>query len=340
MKRLIKPISFLFVALSIASCSKNKTGVEIVEESKRPLVDYEVIKGSDAFSYEFKNKSANYKSLEWRFGDDSLSSEDSPKHIYLTTGLFEVNLKGVSETGAMGRKLIKLNIHPDSVVKLTATKTGVANQVKFAIDVKAVVKSVLWTFSDVTPAVTSTDLSPVRTYAAGSFNAFKVKITTDKGSVVTISKFVTSEGIAENITASAVFTPSSNNTNSNENAAKIVDNNLDTKIYLGGVKLPFTLKFAYDVPQTVKIYAIGNANDSESRDPKIWTLEGSNDGNNWTVLDSQNLTTSLYARGGNKYKQLHYFPVANPRPFSIYKWTCTAMWTSTNFQISEFRLFR
>lgn len=343
MKRLIKPISFLFVALSIASCSKNKGGVEIVDdEGPRPFVDYQVVKSADGdpFSFEFKNKSTNFKNLEWRFGDDSLSTEDSPKHLYLTTGLYEVTLKGIGEGGATGKKLVKINIHPDSVIKIKTAKTGTANQIKYTVESKAAIKTIEWTFNEVNPAAKVTDLSPVRTYAAGSFNTFSVKVTTVKGSVINLSKSVTTEGLAENITAAAVMTPSSNNSNTNENAAKIVDNNLDTKVFLGSVALPLTFKFAYTAPQTVKIYGIGNANDSESRDPKVFTFEGSNDEANWEILDSQSLTTSLYTRGGGKFKQMHYFPIANPKPFAFYRLKVTAMWTSTNFQISEIRLYR
>jgi predicted alpha-1,2-mannosidase len=40
-------------------------------------------------------------------------------------------------------------------------------------------------------------------------------------------------------------------------------------------------------PVAVVHYALVSANDSPGRDPKDWTLSGSNDGNTWTVLDSQ-----------------------------------------------------
>ncbi|MES2828847.1 MAG: PKD domain-containing protein [Bacteroidota bacterium] len=342
MKKLFKPLILLFFAGAFASCEKDRAvQIEDSGEVVNPLASYEVIKGDDAFTFQFKNSSKNYSKLEWRFGDDTLSVAENPSHLYLTTGKFQVDLKAFSSTGAITRKLVDINIVPDSVAKITAVKTGVANQIKFSAAVKATVASILWTFTDVSPAVTSTELSPVRTYPAGSFNAFTVKITTNKGSVVTLSKFVTPEGIAENITQNYVaFTPSTNNSNTNENAAKIVDNNVETKIYLGGPPLPLIFKWQFASEQTVKIYAIGNANDSESRDPKIWTLEGSKDDMSWEIVDSQTLTTSLYARAGNQYKKLHYFAVANPKPFIFYRWRVTAMWTSTNFQVSEFRLFR
>lgn len=342
MKKLFKPLMLLIFAGVLFSCEKDRpVSIEDTGEVINPFASYDIIKGDDAFTFQFKNNSKNYTRLEWRFGDDTLSTAENPSHVYLATGKYQVDLKAFSSTGAVTRKLVDINIVPDSVAKVTAVKTGVTNQVRFSVDVKATIKTIEWTFNDVSPAVKSLELSPVRTYNAGSFNSFSVKIVTSKNSVINLTKFVTPEGIADNITQRYVsFTPSSNNSNTNENAAKLVDNNLDTKVYLGGVQLPLTFKFQFDSEQVVKIYAIGNANDSDGRDPKTWTFEGSNDGTTWTVLDNQTLTSSLYTKAGNKFKQLFYFTIANPKPYIYYRWRFTATWNSSAFQISELRLFR
>lgn len=343
MKKLIKPLVVLLFAGGFSSCEKDQP-TNIVDEGAviNPIANFQVIKDpSDAFSFSFKNLSSKHERLEWRFGDDTLSTEDSPSHVYLATGKYQVDLKTFSSTGAVTRKLVDLNIAPDSVATVTAVKTGVQNQVRFGITVKAKIKTIEWTFSDVTPNVKSNALEPVRTYNAGSFNSFSVHIVTDKGSVIDLTKFVTPEGLADNITKNYVaFTPSTNNGNTNENAAKLVDNNLETKIYLGGPPLPLTFTFQYASSQTVKIYAIGSANDSDTRDPKIWTVEGSDNGTAWTVLDSRTQTSTFYAQAGNQYKKLFYFTIAEPRPFVFYRWRITSMSGSANFQASEIRLFR
>ena len=343
MKKLFKPLGLLLFAGALASCEKDRP-TNIVDEGPvvNPIANFEAVKDpADAFSYSFKNLSNNYTRLEWRFGDDTLSTATSPNHIYSTTGKYQVDLKTFSSTGAVTRKLVDINIIPDSVAKVTAVKTGVANQVKFGITVKAKIATIEWTFTDVSPSVKSSVLEPVRTYNAGSFNSLSVRIVTDKGSVINLSKFVTPEGIAENITQSALsFTPSTNNGNTNENAAKLVDNNLETKIFLGGPPLPLTFKFQYASAQTVKIYAIGSANDSDTRDPKVWTIEGSDDDKSWTVLDSRTQTSTFYAQAGNQWKKLFYFTIANPKPFLFYRWKITSTSGSANFQASEIRLFR
>ncbi|MES2828849.1 MAG: PKD domain-containing protein [Bacteroidota bacterium] len=342
MKKLFTPILLLCFAATLTSCEKDQVlAHDDTISEKLPLVDYQIVPGDDPFTFKFTNKSSGFEKVEWRFGDDTLSTVESPSHVYLTTGTFQVDLKAFNTEGEFTRKLVDIKIVPDSVVKVTATKTGVANEVKFNLTSKARIVSAVWTFNDVTPGVSSTSLSPTRKYEAGSFNNFTVTIKTDKGSTIQLDKYVTSEGIADNITSSALsFVGSSDNSNTNENAAKLVDNNLETKIFLGGPPLPLTFKFQFASAQAVKIYGIGNANDSDGRDPKTWTLEGSDDDANWTVLDSRTMTSSLYTLAGNQYKKLFYFAVSNPKPFIFYRWKISATWNENNFQASEIRLFR
>ncbi len=326
----------------IVSCEKDQIVVkEKTTSEKLPIVDFDVVPGDDPFTFKFVNKSSGFDRLEWRFGDDTLSTAQTPSHVYLTTGSFQADLKAYNKEDDNTRKLVDIKIIPDSVVKITATKTGVENEVKFNLRSKARIASAKWTFKDIDPGATSTALSPTRKYEAGSFNNFTVTITTDKGSVIELDKYVTTEGIADNITSSALsFVGSTDNGNTNENAAKLVDNDLETKIFLGNPQLPLIFKFQFASAQSVKIYGIGNANDSDGRDPKNWTLEGSDDDQTWTVLDSRTLPSSLYTLGGNKFKQLFYFTVANPKPFIFYRWKIDATWSENNFQASEIRLFR
>lgn len=339
MKMLYKPMSFLFAVFVLSSCSKNKEGVEVIEEGKRPFVDYEIVKGDDPLTFDFVNKSSNYKSLLWRFGDDSVSTEVTTKHVYMTTGKFDVSLTATSETGATARKLLSINIDPDSVVKLSAPATDVRNQVKFNIESKANIASTLWTFEDKS---TSTDLSPLRTYREGTLNPLSLKVTTNKGSVINLSKYATTAGIVSNVTNKVSMSVSSDNgggKNANEGSLKLLDGDVNTKMYQGWPGT-FTATFTFAAAQTIKFYGIGSANDSPTRDPKVWTLEGSNDGNNWEVLDTRNLDRNFYDQAGSKYKQMFYFAVATPKPFPMYRWKVTANFGSGGFQLSEFQLFR
>jgi PKD repeat protein len=343
MNKLLRPFLLFLISASIVSCEKDQLVIQDpVSTEKLPLVDYTVVPGDDPFTYKFENKSTGYERVEWRFGDDTLSTELSPSHVYLAPGQYKVELQAYNSEAGVSRKLIDINIVADSVVKVVANKTGVLNHVKFSLASKAKIVSAKWTFNDVSPAAVSESLTPTREYKEGSFNSFSVTVKTDKGSFITLEKFATTAGVAENITNTAVsFIGSSDNTgNTNENAAKLIDNNLDTKTFLGNVALPLSFKFQFPAAQIVKTYAIGSGNDSDSRDPKTWTFEGSNDDESWTVLDSRDLSTSLYTLANSQWKQLFYFSVAEPKAYKFYRWRITSLWNDSSFQASELRLFK
>lgn len=192
MKKAFKPLLVLFCACGILACSNSNDVVEEQEvEQQRPLVDYEIVPGTDPFTFTFKNKSTNYKNLEWRFGDDSLSVEESPTHIFLADGKYEVNLKATSETGATGRKLIVVQIDPEKVAKITAKGTSKYGEVKFTASSAANLVSAEWDFGN---GKTSKELSPTTEYEDGKLFTAKVTVTTDKGSKVTVNKLVSKDG--------------------------------------------------------------------------------------------------------------------------------------------------
>jgi hypothetical protein len=342
MNKIFKPFLLLALSAILVSCEKDQVLVEEVPASEKlPLVDYSIIPGDDPFTFNFENKSSGYEKVEWRFGDDTLTTVVSPSHVFLAPGLYQVDLQAFNSELGVSRKLVDINIIADSVVKIVANKTGIANEVKFSINSKAKIASAKWTFNDVSPSATSESLTPTRTYQPGTFNNFTVVVTTDKGSVIELDKNATSQGVVENITQKALsFVGSTDNSNTNENAAKLIDNSVESKIYLGGPALPLTFKFEYASAQTVKIYAIGSANDSDSRDPKSWTFEGSTDGETWTVLDTRNLTSSFYTMANSQWKQLFYFAISEPKPYKFYRWNISAINNDTSFQASEIRLYK
>ncbi|MCC8426657.1 PKD domain-containing protein [Mucilaginibacter sp. UR6-11] len=357
MRKFLKPLGLLFCLGAIVSCSKKEIPVPTESTVINPLADYTVTPDpTDGFTFKFNNLGKDYTKLEWRFGDDTLNTETNPTHTYLATGTYLVDLKAISKTGDFSHKQVNINIIPDSVLQVTAEKTNVLYQLKFNAILKGTVKSILWTFNavdpetNVTTTTTSTELSPLQSFTFGSFNNFSVTATTDKGSVVTISKSVTTDGIATDITQTYISYNSTNeNTDQgpNEGSLKLVDGNLSTKF---GFYKPFpvpeiaTLQFKSAI--TVKLYAIVNGNDSGSdRDPNEWYVEGSNDGNNWDVLDHQVLTIGFadylasIGQGSSQYNRFFYYPIANPKPYQYYRWRIVSTFKGA-FQIDEFKLYK
>jgi predicted alpha-1,2-mannosidase len=85
-------------------------------------------------------------------------------------------------------------------------------------------------------------------------------------------------------------------------------------------------------PQTVTDYALTSANDEPGRDPKDWTLQGSNDGSTWTAVDTRS-GQSFTARGQTKS-----FTVADPQPYLYYRFTVTANGGADIVQLAEVEL--
>ncbi|WP_214225100.1 DUF5013 domain-containing protein [Pedobacter sp. B4-66] len=181
------------------SCSKNKDIEAEPAEQKRPLVDFKLVPGDDPFTFTFENNSKEYKSLEWRFGDDSVSREVTPTHVFATAGTFEINLKAIAEDGSTATRVHILKILPEDGLSFVAESQG-SNKVKFSVKTtNVVVKSLLWDFGD--GSAGSEDPTPTKEYAPTKLFTSKVRVTTEKGSVFTVSRIVASGGTVKDITS-------------------------------------------------------------------------------------------------------------------------------------------
>jgi hypothetical protein len=100
--------------------------------------------------------------------------------------------------------------------------------------------------------------------------------------------------------------------------AKAFDGNLAT--YYNQTKAATgALTYVFDSPgHTVTSYKIGTAPSTPTADPKSWTLEGSNDGTNFTVLDTRSSQT--FAARSTFYT----YTVANPMPFHMVRLNVSA----------------
>lgn len=88
-------------------------------------------------------------------------------------------------------------------------------------------------------------------------------------------------GSALNLAGVAVTNPGGDNPGT-ETPDKLVDGNTGTK-WLDFNKLGVVFQFPSAV--TIDAYSFATANDAPERDPVSWTMEGSNDGAGWTLLD-------------------------------------------------------
>lgn len=92
----------------------------------------------------------------------------------------------------------------------------------------------------------------------------------------------------------------------------LFDNNSNTQVTLDS-KTP-TVDYEFkEGKQLVKMYTVTSSSSGAEKDPKSWVLKGSNDGENWTVLDDRKNETfqwRLYTRA---------FVIKNPGKYAYYK---------------------
>lgn len=90
---------------------------------------------------------------------------------------------------------------------------------------------------------------------------------------------------APELTTGGTASASSENSPS-EGAAQAFDNNSGTKWLAWAEAATLTYQFGSSATHVVVRYALTSGNDEDTRDPKDWTFEGSNDGSSWDVLDT------------------------------------------------------
>jgi hypothetical protein len=134
-----------------------------------------------------------------------------------------------------------------------------------------------------------------------------------------------------NITANGgLVTAQYSNGNAKENYQNINDNNVNTKYYIE----QSVLWIGYQSPYTALVtqYSVTSANDASDRDPKSWTLQGSNNGSTWTTLDTRTNQTFAARFQANSYS------FSNTTGYLYYRLNITANNGAGATQLSEWKL--
>jgi hypothetical protein len=123
------------------------------------------------------------------------------------------------------------------------------------------------------------------------------------------------------------------NTNAAEDYPKLIDNNSQTKYYRSG-RTNLWVQYQSTTAAIVTWYTITSANDVPGRDPKDWMLAGSNDGVNWTTIDTRAGETFA-----SRFLKKTYLINNNTTAYSYYRLTITANNGQTGTQFAEWELF-
>jgi len=125
-------------------------------------------------------------------------------------------------------------------------------------------------------------------------------------------------------------TASNENTGSGEVAKNLTDDDPDTK-WLAFARSGWAA-YRLGEARTAVRYALTSANDTPSRDPRDFRLEGSNDGTTWTTLDTRTGITF------DERFQLRTFDVADPGSYVHYRLNVTANSGDSLLQLADWTL--
>ena len=105
-----------------------------------------------------------------------------------------------------------------------------------------------------------------------------------------------------------------------------------TTNYRAAFTQPVSITYTYDEPVEVNAYSISASKSEVTRDPAAWVLEGSNNGQTWTLLD--NRTGQTFS---NRYATQFYFTESTDS-YSYYRLTINATNGGNQIQIGEIQL--
>lgn len=171
---------------------------------------------------------------------------------------------------------------------------------------------------------------------------YKVSVYPIQGNLVSVDKVtltntqtvIVQPAVINLMNVPGQITESNNNSPSHggENVDKVIDNDPGTK-YLTFVSTAW-MQWKMTKAWAATKYTLTSGNDDDTRDPRDWTIEGSNDGVNWTVLDKKTDFPKFESR---KLKKT--FLMSNRSAYTYYRMNVTKNWGSSIFQLADWILY-
>lgn len=329
----------LAVTLLFSSCKKDKEVARDLPDSEKPTANFtfKQVSADDPFTFKFENTSSNYKELRWEFGDDSTSTEISPIHTFAIASEYRILVIATNDQGYWAQKEVKIKLNPDSVLSFGSTK-GEDGTLTLALNSTTKAASVSW-YKGIGTAAKLVEKAPTTTIRVlpETYDTYSVRIVTPNGSKAELSRQVGAAGVLKDVTANGIFSVLRDNSNgitSGEGSLKLVDNDPKTKFvmfdYIGEFWAQLDFK---DKPVILGAYSLTSGNDAPERDPKNFTLEGSNDLLSWTVVD-RHVGETFLTRGLTKT-----YVFENSKAFRYYRLNIPVINGAGLIQLAEWRTY-
>jgi hypothetical protein len=119
-----------------------------------------------------------------------------------------------------------------------------------------------------------------------------------------------------------------------ESAGNAFDSNSNTMWFAGRCRGVGALQYDFGSGRApvIKHYTITSARDRPERDPKDWQFQGSNDGTNWTTLDTQSGQTFPF-----RFYEMEY-ALAKPASYRYFRFNVTANNGDNDLHIGDIKL--
>ena len=168
------------------------------------------------------------------------------------------------------------------------------------------------------------------------FNQFRLRVEGNEGNSVKLADFeLYGAAIADAsdpiLHVPASVTATADGLSSTELIKRIHDCNRTTQ-YRAAFAEPVSITYEYPDTISINAYSIMAGKNEPTRNPSDWVLEGTNDGQNWTLLDSRN--GELFSQ--NYATQFYY--VESSAAYSTYRLTVNAVNGGNQLQICELQL--
>mgnify|MGYP000860140101 CR=1 FL=1 len=331
-------VCFLFVLL-FSSCKKDDEGVpEVIETEPKPTAafTFALVNQNDPFTYKFDNKATNYKETRWSFGDDSTSSTVAPTHTFLNTGTYVVKMIALNGDGYWAQREETIRISAANLIKVN-TKTVGSGKLNLSFETPMAVSKTEWKdgYNNNSPVLSSEKTIDLE-FEPGAFKEVQLKLTTSKGSEAALNLFVSELGLIKDVTtfenSFSVSHENSGGPDAGEGSKKMIDGDITTKLFVGGVNGNMKWTFTFDAPQIVNGYSMTSGNDAPDRDPKRWIVEGSIDGDTWVKIDERS------EEFWESRRLSRTFLFTNKVPYNYYRFSMLELNGGSNFQMSEVRI--
>ncbi|MFC5703157.1 carbohydrate binding domain-containing protein [Cohnella faecalis] len=172
-----------------------------------------------------------------------------------------------------------------------------------------------WTLLDTRTNENFSRRFDTRTYEftnATSYKHYRFDFENHSGGALQVAEIKLFDGSTRTYSAIQPTVTVSGENTPNEGKGNLTDDNSRTKWLTfsatGWVRLD------YGQAITLDGYALISGNDAPERDPKSWTLKGSNDGSTWTTIDSQSNVTFLY-----RHQRNHFLVLNNTTAYRYYQ---------------------